>query len=144
MEDVEQAVTAFDYFRGLGLTVSIDDYGTGYSSLLYLQRAPLDALKIDLSFIRRIAEDATSLALTRGSISLAHSLDLNVIAEGVETVEQLEILRDLDCDFAQGYLYSRPLPPDEFTQFIWESLDSFIEKAPRPRARKDKPTGKTS
>jgi len=144
VQDFEHVSEILVKLRAMGMRTYLDDYGTGYSSLLYLQRAPLDALKIDLSFIRRIAEDATSLALTRGSISLAHSLDLRVIAEGVETKEQLEILRDLDCDYAQGYLYSRPLPPDEFTKFIWDNLDSFIEKAPGPRARKGRKTGKKS
>lgn len=142
VQDFEHVSEILGKLRNMGVRTYLDDYGTGYSSLLYLQRAPLDALKIDLSFIRRIAEDATSLALTRGSISLAHSLDLRVIAEGVETTEQLEILRDLDCDFAQGYLYSRPLPPDEFMQFIWDSLDSLIENAATPRKRKGSKTGK--
>lgn len=79
---------------------------------------PLDALKIDLSFIRRIVDDPTPRALTRSSIHLARSLDLKVVAEGVETREQLEILRVLGCDIAQGNLYSRPLPGDRFIRFI--------------------------
>jgi len=144
VQDFEYVSEILGKLRALGLRTYLDDYGTGYSSLLYLQRAPLDALKIDLSFTRRIAEDSTSLALTRGSISLAHSLDLHVIAEGVETVEQLEILRDMDCDFAQGYLYSRPLPPDEFTHFIWDSLNSLIENASGQEQREDRFSDKKS
>lgn len=144
VQDFERVSEILGKLRTMGVRTYLDDYGTGYSSLLYLQRAPLDALKIDLSFIRRIAEDTTSLALTRGSISLAHSLDLNVIAEGVETAEQLEILHDLDCDFAQGYLYSHPLSPEDFTQFIWDSLESFIEKPSGSRERKSRRTDRGS
>lgn len=139
VQDFEHVSQILRKLRELGLGTYLDDFGTGYSSLLYLQRAPLDVLKIDLSFIRRIAEDPTSLALTRSSISLAHSLDLKVVAEGVETVEQLEILRGLSCDYAQGYLYSRPLPPNKFAQFIAACLDAFIHTAPRRhKQRKDR------
>lgn len=118
VQDFEHVSEILHQLRALGLRTYLDDYGTGYSSLLYLQRTPLDVLKIDLSFIRRIVEDATSLALTRSSISLAHSLDLEVIAEGVEEREQLDILRELDCDIAQGYLYSHPMPAIEMAAFI--------------------------
>lgn len=118
VQDFEHVSTVLRRIRSMGLKTYLDDYGTGYSSLLYLQRAPLDALKIDLSFIRRIVEDATSRALTRSSISLAHSLDLQVIAEGVEDREQLEILRELDCDIVQGYLFSRPVDLAGLLEFI--------------------------
>lgn len=128
VDNFETVHEILDKLRELGLEICLDDYGTGYSSLLYLQRAPLDVLKIDLSFVRRIVEDPTSLALTRSSISLGHSLDLEVIAEGVETEEQLEILKSLGCDYAQGYLYSRPLPKDEFERFIQDCPDTAVRK----------------
>ena len=118
VQDFDNVSSALGELRKVGLETHLDDFGTGYSSLLYLQRTPLDALKIDLSFIRRIVDDPTSRALTRSSIHLARSLDLKVIAEGVETREQLEILRELGCDIAQGYFYSRPLPRDQFVRFI--------------------------
>jgi len=128
VDNFETVYEILDKLSDLGLQICLDDYGTGYSSLLYLQRAPLDVLKIDLSFVRRIVEDPTSLALTRSSISLGHSLDLEVIAEGVETEEQLEILKGLGCDYAQGYLYSRPLPKDEFERFIHDCPDTAVRK----------------
>ena len=121
VQDFDNVSSVLGEIRKLGLATYLDDFGTGYSSLLYLQRAPLDALKIDLSFIRRIVDDPTSRALIRSSIHLARSLDLKVIAEGVETREQLEILRELGCDIAQGYLYSRPLSGDQFLHFIHDA-----------------------
>lgn len=118
VQDFQRVSSALDRIRALGLKIYLDDFGTGYSSLLYLQKMPLDVLKIDLSFISRIAEDPASLALTRSSISLGHSLGLRVIAEGVETVAQLALLRELGCDIAQGFLFSRPLPLSRFEDFV--------------------------
>lgn len=120
VRDFSRVATALGKIRALGFKIYLDDFGTGYSSLLYLQQMPLDVLKIDLSFIRRMIKDRASLALTRSSITLAHSLDLQVIAEGVETVAQLALLGELGCDSAQGYLVSRPLSAD--------SLERFLEK----------------
>lgn len=118
VQDFEHVSSILEGIRRLGVRTYLDDYGTGYSTLVYLQRTPLDVLKIDLSFIRRIVEDRTSLALTRSSISLAHSLDLKVIAEGVESEEQLAVLRDLGCDIVQGFLFSQPLPPGEMAEYF--------------------------
>ena len=98
--------------RGMGVRISIDDCGTGYSSLSYLKRLPADALKIDKSFVRGLGEDLGDMAIVRMIVELAHTLGAEVVAEGVETEEQATLLVDLDCDFAQGYLFSRPLPPD--------------------------------
>lgn len=105
-------------FRESGVRIALDDFGTGYSSLSYLRRLPIDILKIDRSFIIDLTspkESATSQALVRAIIAMAHSLSLKVIAEGVETPEQLDCLKELDCDVIQGYLISRPLPPAEFS-----------------------------
>lgn len=107
---------SIDELRSLhaqGLHLSLDDFGTGYSSLSYLQRLPIDVLKIDRSFITPLGSDQ-STAIVRAIIAMAHSLDLRVVAEGVETERQLSILRMLGCDIAQGYLYSKPLPAETF------------------------------
>jgi EAL domain-containing protein (putative c-di-GMP-specific phosphodiesterase class I) len=98
--------------RGLGVWFSIDDFGTGYSSLSYLKRLPADAIKIDKSFVKGLGEDVEDTAVVRMIIELAHTLRLEVIAEGVETEEQATLLKEMGCDFAQGYHFSKPLPPE--------------------------------
>jgi EAL domain-containing protein (putative c-di-GMP-specific phosphodiesterase class I)/FixJ family two-component response regulator len=102
--------------KGVGL--SIDDFGTGYSSLSQLHRIPFNELKIDQTFIAAINEDVEARAIVRTCILLGHELNMTVVAEGVETSEQLETLRDLGCDRAQGYLFSRPLPPDQLLEWV--------------------------
>jgi EAL domain-containing protein (putative c-di-GMP-specific phosphodiesterase class I) len=92
--------------------VAIDDFGTGYSSLSYLERFPVDSLKIDRSFVEKLGQDPGTTVLLRGMIELAHALGLRVIAEGVETAEQLRLVKKLGCDLAQGNHFSRPLPGD--------------------------------
>lgn len=110
MNNMEIFVSTLKEVRGLGLLVYIDDFGTGYSSLSYLKELPIDTLKIDRSFIKDLATDSSSLSMAMGIIAIANSLGLEVVAEGVETEEQLAILNDLGCGSAQGYLFSRPAP----------------------------------
>ncbi len=101
-----------------GVQVSLDDFGTGYSSLSYLQRYDIDYLKIDQSFVRHLIPDATDLALCKAIIVMAHALGMKVVAEGVETELQRDLLSAAGCDYAQGYLFARPMPPDEFDAYL--------------------------
>jgi len=118
MDDVEETIRQLQQIRDLGVGLSIDDFGTGYSSLSYLKRFPIDILKIDQSFIRDINNNSDDAAITKAIIAMAHSLDLRVIAEGVETIESREFLRDQNCDVIQGYLVSRPLTNDQMQTML--------------------------
>ncbi|MES2298836.1 MAG: EAL domain-containing protein [Pseudomonadota bacterium] len=118
MNDVEHAITILRDLKQLGVHIAIDDFGTGYSSLSYLRRFPIDALKIDQSFVKDLTVDADDAAIVLSIISLAHSLRLKVVAEGVETTEQLAFLRAHGCDQMQGFLFSRALDVDAFAQLV--------------------------
>jgi diguanylate cyclase (GGDEF)-like protein/PAS domain S-box-containing protein len=118
MDNAERTITVLKSLKAIGIKVAIDDFGTGYSSLAYLQRFPIDKLKIDIAFVRDITTNPNDAAIALAIISMAHSLKLQVIAEGVETGAQLEYLRRSRCDEIQGYFYSRPLPPDELSQLV--------------------------
>jgi EAL domain-containing protein (putative c-di-GMP-specific phosphodiesterase class I) len=120
MTDVEHAIGILAGMKKLGIRLSIDDFGTGYSSLAYLKRFPIDVLKIDRSFVRDITIDADDAAITASIISLARHLKLRVIAEGVETDEQLDYLRHYGCDEIQGYLFSPPVAAEKFEQILRE------------------------
>jgi EAL domain-containing protein (putative c-di-GMP-specific phosphodiesterase class I) len=113
MEDIADNVDKLKALRDLGVKISIDDFGTGYSSLAYLTKLPVDSLKIDRSFIAGMLNDADTMTLVSTIVSLAHSLRLTVVAEGVETEEQAKTLRLLRCDQVQGYLFSRPVPLEQ-------------------------------
>ncbi|HEU4709288.1 MAG TPA: EAL domain-containing protein [Methylophilaceae bacterium] len=118
MTHVQSAVAFLEEMRQLGVQLAIDDFGTGFSSLSYLKKLPVTKLKIDQSFVRDIEEDESDDAIVRSIIGLGHQFKLKVIAEGMETREQLEFLHANGCDQIQGYYFSRPLPADEFTAFI--------------------------
>ncbi len=114
MEDVKRSIEVLQAVRKMGVTIAIDDFGTGYSSLSYLSRLPVDTLKIDRSFVLDMGESDQGMALVAGIIRLAHSLRLNVVAEGVETEAQAELLRGLECDEMQGFLFSEAVPSQVF------------------------------
>jgi EAL domain-containing protein (putative c-di-GMP-specific phosphodiesterase class I) len=114
MEDVRVSIGSLRAIRALGVRIAIDDFGTGFSSLSYLARLPVHTLKIDRSFVIDMGEGPEGLALVSTIIHLAHSMKLNVVAEGVETEEQSRLLRLLNCDEIQGYLFSHPLARDAF------------------------------
>ncbi len=120
VEDTANSIAILNELKELGVGVAIDDFGTGYSSLSYLKRFRLDALKIDRSFVRDLVTDADDGAIVKATIALAHSLRLQVIAEGVEIEAQLDVLRSLGCDEAQGYLFSPPLPAQAFEDWLIE------------------------
>jgi EAL domain-containing protein (putative c-di-GMP-specific phosphodiesterase class I) len=117
MNDVSGNGETMLQLRALGLKVSIDDFGTGYSSLSYLRRFPVDTLKIDQSFVKTM--DAENYAIVKTIIGLAHNLNLKVVAEGVETINQRQLLSLAGCEFGQGYLFAEPMPV--------ETLDDFIQ-----------------
>lgn len=129
VQNIDGAVELLEGLKKLGLTLSIDDFGTGYSSLSYLQRFPVDVLKIDQSFVRDIDENSGSIAIVRATIAMAHSLDLEIVAEGVETRSHLDTLKDMGCNQVQGFFISRPAPAEEISTFfdpdwnLWNTLD---------------------
>lgn len=118
MPDPERAVAVLQRLRGLGVRLSMDDFGTGYSSLSHLKRFPVQVLKIDRSFLREVTTDADSAAIVKAIISLAHNLDLRVLAEGVETAEQQAFLLANGCDELQGFHLGRPMPPERFEALL--------------------------
>jgi EAL domain-containing protein (putative c-di-GMP-specific phosphodiesterase class I) len=120
MESTETAIQTLKELKSMGVRISIDDFGTGYSSLSYLKRFPIDTLKIDRSFVQDVTSDPDDKAIINAIIALARSLNLKVIAEGVETIQQLVCLHEQGSDGMQGYLFSPPLPIDSLTQLLKE------------------------
>ncbi|HET6974022.1 MAG TPA: diguanylate cyclase [Pyrinomonadaceae bacterium] len=123
-DNIEAAVGLLTQLRELGVQLSIDDFGTGYSSLSYLQRFPIDTLKIDRSFVTQMMENEENLAIVRTIVALAQNLGMDVVAEGVETEDQLKLLRKLECENGQGYLFSTPLGGWQLNEFIADYVDA--------------------
>lgn len=120
MQNPESAISALSNIQAMGISIAIDDFGTGYSSLSYLKRLPIDKLKIDKSFVDDLPSDAEDVAIVKAIIALAHSLNINLIAEGVETQEQKTFLLEEGCHYIQGYLYSKPLDAQAFEKYLRE------------------------
>src|SRR3989338_6561066 len=118
MQNADTTVEILRQLSDMGVTLSIDDFGTGYSSLNYLKRFPIHRLKIDRSFVHDLVTDPDDAAIVKAIISMAHSLKLDVVAESVETQEQLEFLRQNGCDKMQGFIFSRPVPSEVLTQLL--------------------------
>jgi len=118
MSDPELAIAILHRLRGGGVALSIDDFGTGFSSMAYLRQLPVHYLKLDRSFVRNVDKDPKDADLCAGIMALAHKLDMHVVAEGVETQEQHRTLAACDCDLFQGYLFSRPMPAEAATEFL--------------------------
>ncbi len=121
MKDIEQTRQTLQGLKRLGVHLAVDDFGTGYSSLSYLKNFPIDRLKIDQSFVRDISRNSNDAAITTAIIAMGHSLGMKVIAEGVETKEQLDFLRRHRCDEIQGYYFGRPMSKDDFTRYLQQS-----------------------
>jgi len=121
MKNAEKTVQILQGLKSLGIRISLDDFGTGYSSLLYLKRFPVDSIKIDRSFIVDFSTDLEGASITRTIVSLAKNLKCKVVAEGVETIEQLNFLKKLECEEMQGYLFSKPLPAQEITALLQDN-----------------------
>jgi EAL domain-containing protein (putative c-di-GMP-specific phosphodiesterase class I) len=129
MKQVASTAFILQTLRKAGVQVAIDDFGTGYSSLSYLRRFPIDTLKIDQSFVGQIASGDEDAAIVTAVIGMARSLKLRVVAEGVETFEELEFLHAHHCDEAQGYFFSRPVPAEQFAKLIKAGISSEARTA---------------
>jgi EAL domain-containing protein (putative c-di-GMP-specific phosphodiesterase class I) len=128
IESTEMAIITLNELKNMGIRLSIDDFGTGYSSLSYLKKFPIDILKIDRSFVRNLSTDPDDRAIINAIIAMAHTLNLKVIAEGVENEQQLAFLHEQGSDGIQGYIFSPPVPTDLLTQYMKEgkSLNTIV------------------
>jgi diguanylate cyclase (GGDEF)-like protein/PAS domain S-box-containing protein len=129
MTHAKKTVGILKRLKSLGIQISIDDFGTGYSSLAYVKRFPIDVLKIDRSYITEITTNSVDAAITTAIIEMAHSLDIKVVAEGVETVEQFDFLRERGCDEIQGYFFARPLPANEISKLFLSGNSRLLKPA---------------
>jgi EAL domain-containing protein (putative c-di-GMP-specific phosphodiesterase class I) len=125
MKNQEAVIARLKGLKKLGVLLAIDDFGTGYSSLSYLKRFPIDTLKIDQSFVRNIPENPDDSAIAEMIIGLSSQLKFNVVAEGVETKEQLTFLQTHGCDFGQGYFFSKPVPAEKLTMLLMKTSGTF-------------------
>jgi EAL domain-containing protein (putative c-di-GMP-specific phosphodiesterase class I) len=129
MNNIEQTLQQMAILRDLGVRFAIDDFGTGYSSLSQLRNLPVDCLKIDRSFVKDLdISGSSSTTMVRGIIGLAHSLQLEVVAEGVETQEQLTLLGAMGCDINQGFLLYKPMPAEQVEKLLMAQADARVEE----------------
>ena len=133
MDNVETSTVVLNQLRALGIRISVDDFGTGYSSLSYLNRLPVDTLQIDRSFVIQMLKKDENAEIVRTIIQLARNLGMDVIAEGVETIEQLEHLQQLKCDNGQGYLFAKPLTA-EAASLLVNQIDHWQAFTPSPES----------
>jgi len=139
MTSPERALEMLEQIKEHGITLAIDDFGTGHSSLAYLKRFPVDSLKIDRTFVRDLAVDPNDLAITKAILAMGHSMGLKVVAEGVETALQLEMLKRFECDEYQGYLYSGAVAAPEFEQFLRSLAEAPRQDVPRALPSRGRP-----
>ena len=125
MDDPKNAIELLQRMKQMGINIAIDDFGTGYSSLSYLKQFPLDRIKIDQSFVRDLEDSSESAEITQAIITMAHSLNLKVIAEGVETPQQRGFLLTQTCEELQGYYFSKPLPADKVTLLLQQNISTL-------------------
>ena len=118
LHDAAHTIEVMKSLADLGVKLAIDDFGTGYSSLSYLKHLPLHILKIDRSFVQNMNDHTPDVAIVQSIATMGKGLNMKVVAEGVETVEQLELLKELGCDYAQGFLIERPMPSDKMSAYI--------------------------
>ena len=137
MQDVDRTILRLHELKGLSIQLVVDDFGTGYSSLAYLRRFPISVLKVDKSFIHRLGMDPQDDAIVRSIVTLASDLGMQVVAEGIETAEQLELLRALHCDYGQGYYFSRPLPGHQAEAFVTPTAGVLEPATIRPLPPRD-------
>ena len=130
MIDLPRTMSILERLRAMGIRIAIDDFGTGHSSLAYLKRLPVDEVKIDRSFVKDIATDATDRIIVRSTVDLAHSLGLRVVAEGVEDALTKELLAELGCDEVQGFHLGRPLRGHDLTHWLCEQQRRTRRKCP--------------
>lgn len=130
INNAEEAIKTMIELKALGVRLSLDDFGTGFSSLNYLKRFPVDCLKIDRSFVAEIVNDKTGQLIADNIVKLAHDLDLNVVAEGVETEEQLHMIREMGCDELQGYIFSKPLPCESMDRILADNSNLYKDRSP--------------
>ena len=121
IQNTEETIKLLVNLRNLGIKIGIDDFGTGYSSLAYLHKMPVDVLKIDRSFVNYVADSEKHMAIVRTIVTLAKSLNLQVVAEGIETAEQLDVLSSMGCQMGQGFFFAKPGPADQATKMISKS-----------------------
>ena len=128
MEDIDEAIITMNKIKELGMSLAMDDFGTGHSSLSYLNKFPIDTLKIDMSFIANMESSKVNKSIVKTIIDLAHTLSLKVVAEGVEHQHQADALLEMDCDVVQGFLFSQPIEAEKMSALLKENINYLDKK----------------